>query len=400
MIQKQDEHPSSNEIEDLRVIFISHYPELYGANRSLLNLIDGLGAYGVQAAVVCPGAGPITEELTRRGVPFWIYPVKWWFSAPQPRHRLNGLLRFLATRRSLPALKKLVSPWRPDLIYTNSSVTPVGALLARSLGKPHVWHIREFGLQDYGLQKDVGEAFFRFWLNRAAGVIAISKAVREEVLRGVRSRVHVIYNGVTSATALQRLAKDEVGETPKNGNFVFAIVGLIHPSKGQKEAIEAIALVHRNHRRVELRIAGTGDDAFVKQLRVLASDLGIAPQIRFLGFVDDIFPVYRAADAVLMCSRFEAMGRVTAEAMAAGKPVIGHNSAGTGEIVDHGSTGLLYERAPDDLAACMRRLIEDPEFTLALGRNARKKAREEFTVEAYAAKVFKVLQSIAGSGKE
>ena len=50
-----------------RVAFISHYSELYGANLSLLNLIEGLGAHGVQAHVICPEEGDLLAVLSARG---------------------------------------------------------------------------------------------------------------------------------------------------------------------------------------------------------------------------------------------------------------------------------------------------------------------------------------------
>ena len=384
----------------LRVTFITHYPELYGANRSLLNLIDGLQAHGVQASVVCRAGGPLTEELANRGVPFCVFPFRYWLNPSQPRHWLNGLARFLEIARSVPALKQQVAPWQPDIIYTNSSVIPIGALLARALGKPHVWHIREFAVEHFGLRHDLGGLFFRFWLNRAAAVIAISQSIKDGVLSGVRSKIHVIYNGVIGIDDLKKLAAPAVHPEAETDRFIFAIAGLLHPSKGQKEAIEALALVHRKHPQAGLLIAGTGENNYGQELQTLARDLGVAAQVQFLGFVDDIYAVFGRANAVLMCSRFEAMGRVTAEAMAAGKPVIGYNDAGTAEIVDHGKTGLLYEGGPKNLADAMENLIGDPALVLELGRNARKKAEEEFTVEAYAEKIFYLLNSIQAKQKQ
>ena len=67
----------------------------------------------------------------------------------------------------------------------------------------------------------------------------------------------------------------------------------------------------------------------------------------------DPYQVYRAADVVLMCSKFEAMGRTTAEAMATCRPVIGNNQGATPELIEHGHTGLLYQGDSESLAAQM-----------------------------------------------
>jgi hypothetical protein len=84
------------------------------------------------------------------------------------------------------------------------------------------------------------------------------------------------------------------------------------------------------------------------------------------------------------------MGRVTAEAMAASRPVIGHAAGGTPELIQHGQTGLLYSGGVDALAASMRRLLEQPAWGRQLGEAAWRDARERFTIERYA-------ESVAGS---
>lgn len=67
-----------------------------------------------------------------------------------------------------------------------------------------------------------------------------------------------------------------------------------------------------------------------------------------------------------MCFRYEAMGRVTAEAMAAALPVIGYNSGGTPELIENEVTGLLYEGGYKELAQCMARFADRHEWVTEL----------------------------------
>src|SRR5437660_388252 len=71
----------------LRVLFITHYAEIYGANLSLLNLIEGLGRYGVRAHVISPEQGDLLPELARRGIPAAVLPFEWSVSS---RRTLTG----------------------------------------------------------------------------------------------------------------------------------------------------------------------------------------------------------------------------------------------------------------------------------------------------------------------
>ena len=64
--------------------------------------------------------------------------------------------------------------------------------------------------------------------------------------------------------------------------------------------------------------------------------------MKFFGYVENTLPLIRGADVLLMCSRYDAFGRVTVEAMKLGKPVIGAKSGGTTELISEGFNGLLY----------------------------------------------------------
>jgi glycosyltransferase involved in cell wall biosynthesis len=104
---------------------------------------------------------------------------------------------------------------------------------------------------------------------------------------------------------------------------------------------------------------GTGDQGYMDGCRALAAELGVQDRVEFWGYVPDPERAFLAADVALMCSRSEAMGRVTAEAMSACRPVIGFDAGGTSELIDHGRTGLLYGD-PESLVECMLRYASDP----------------------------------------
>jgi glycosyltransferase involved in cell wall biosynthesis len=137
---------------------------------------------------------------------------------------------------------------------------------------------------------------------------------------------------------------------------------------------------------------GQGNDA---RLRELAIELNIQNNVEFWGHIDDPYKAYLEADVVLMCSKNEGMGRVTVEAMAACRPVIGYDNAGTSEIVRHEQTGLLYQGGFEELAVQMKRCVENPDWGRQIGENAWQFARNEYSVETYAKNVYKVLLSVA-----
>ena len=92
------------------------------------------------------------------------------------------------------------------------------------------------------------------------------------------------------------------------------------------------------------------------------------------------------------------MGRVTAEAMAAGRPVIGYNSDGTAELIDENQNGLLYDGTVRHLADCMSCFVDRPSWAQSLGRNGREKASKEFINEVYAQQIYDLLCEVTHQG--
>ncbi len=384
-------------LSGLRVAFLTHYAELYGANLSLLNLIEGLGRYGVRSHVIAPEPGDLVPELTRCGVPAAVLPFEWWVS---PRRTLLGVAtRILRNARTLRPLAAQVSRWGCELVYSNSSVFAVGALTAAVLGLPHVWHLREFGDRDYGLLPDLGPRLTRMGLRTADAMVFVSHALRRAFLgRAVPPRAHVIYNGVAPEAVFD--ARREAAEALRGRRqpFTFVLVGRFRASKGQAVAIRAFARLTARHPAARLLLVGgagqTGEQGYYDDCRSLAAELGVADRVEFWGYIPDPERAFLAADVALMCSGNEAMGRVTAEAMSACRPVLGFDSGGTSELIDHERTGLLYCGGPDALASCMAVYAAEPERAWRHGLAGWHAARRRHSTEAYAAQIAEVLRGV------
>lgn len=383
----------------LQLAFITHYTALYGANRSLLDLVRGLRSHGVESRVLCPGRGELLKALEREGVEAKTVGFRRW----RTQHRWKAPLRLATNLAVMPAIMRQMRAWQPDVIYTNSSLVPVGAWAAAALGIPHVWHLREFGREDYGLKHDFGRSFFSYWLRRSAAVLAVSDALRRRVAAELGLEIHVVYNGVVTREEARALRDMNPGPEPSGsdggrdaraeGSYLFAIVGTLGGRKGQGEAIDALARARADGEDVRLWVVGSGPGGEEARLRERAKDREVEEFVEFLGYVEDPFDVYRAVDAVLVCSRSEAMGRVTAEAMFACRPVIGYRGGATPELLTHRESGLLYEGGADELAKCMSHLARNPEIGREMGRQGWTRAYPELTVEVYADRVHGILRA-------
>jgi len=378
----------------MRVMFVSHVSNKYGAGRSLLSLIDGLLQKGVHCSVIMPRQGPMAKELENRGVRYSIIPFKNWVSTGGSLWK-RGLRSGFNLLISL-AIVVTARAWQADVLYTNSSTTPVGALAALILRKPHLWHIREFGQEDYMVSFDLGERVSMKLIERLSfRVIVISEALKEKYIQHISpGKIQRIYNPVEVQNPAIYLS--HAGQsTSKAASEIpsLAIVGLLHTGKGQLDAVLAVGDLIRQGVQVKLRVVGDGDLEYLKQLKQAAVQNGIEEHVDFTGYVDDPVPAMNSAAIILVCSRSEAFGRVTVEGMLCGKPIVGARSGATPELVKDGFNGLLYEPGNyQDLAEKIKYLIDHHEDAKQMGANGLEWASNEFTIEKCAIQVFEILK--------
>jgi len=202
------------------------------------------------------------------------------------------------------------------------------------------------------------------------------------------NKIQVVYPGVNTAifhpnhtpSVEERSAESNrrhvsklrlnLGISPDTKLVVFA--GRVQKLKAPDILIKALPLLPDE---VQLAIVGgpSGDPAIIPQLENLATELGVADRVQFVGPVapETLANWYRAADVVAVPSYNETFGLVAAEALACGTPVVAANVGGLREIVQDGETGTLvpsYE--PQDWAKALNDIIEHPHHRAWLAQNA------------------------------
>ena len=376
----------------MNILFIAHYSKLYGANRSLLLLLEGLKKKNINLLVFLPKNGPLINELKKLNIPFRKIRYWPWMGVRNNFFFLEALLRFLFNLLILPVLGLYTLNFKPSLIYTNSSISPIGIYLALIFRKPHIWHIRELGKLDYNLVYDFGRKYFNFFMNKSDAIICISDFVKANLFQGNWKNISVINNAVFSDSNLKLLNTKQ--SIIKNDVFTFLIMSIIHPAKGIHDAIKALAIIKEDFRNIRLLICGGDEDKHYKRyLNKLIANLELAESVTFMGFVEKPTDIYKIADAVLTCSRNEAWGRVAAEAMILEEPVIGYKGGGTLGIISHKETGLLYENI-EELVNCMKLVMLDKELVSKITNNAMQSALKRFSQSGYVENVFQVITEL------
>jgi glycogen(starch) synthase len=152
-------------------------------------------------------------------------------------------------------------------------------------------------------------------------------------------------------------------------------VGRIDERKGIDAAVEALAQLPEEAR---LTVLGSGDEAFLRQLRELCARLGVDTRVEFgVRPHEELAGAYARADVLLFPVRWEEpWGLVPLEAMAVGTPVVATGTGGSGEYLRDGENALVVGRGagPEKLAAAVRRLASEPVLRARLREGGRRTA--------------------------
>jgi len=127
-----------------------------------------------------------------------------------------------------------------------------------------------------------------------------------------------------------------------------------------------------------------------------AEAAGVTDLVRFVSTTPDPWSSLAGSHISLICSEAEAMGRVTAESLVAGVPVVGTRGGATDELLGNGTRGELVDRAPEAVADAIRRIWNDYGAAQQRADDAAEWARETFSTERYAKAVSEVYERLAG----
>jgi len=383
----------SKERRLMRVCFVSHTAARNGAELALLELLQGLHRLGVQCLVFVPKKGPLLEELDRLNIEWRLVSYPWWWKLrgkSLPRRVFRTLHGAAAAVRIAIVLRR----WHCDVVLTNTVAVAAGAVAAWLARKPHVWHLHESAYRDTRITFDLGNRLSASLIEGlSACIVPVSNAVASDYSRYIkRDRMRVIYQSVTLRAEIEEAPDRNLGST----RFLCCMVGSIQPLKGQDEAIKALSELVRRGVDAHLLIVGDGNRSFTASLNEQVRDYGLERRVTFTGYVKEPMRFMRIADVTLLCSAWEAFGRVIVETMLAGKPVIATaNSGGTAELIEEGKTGLLYERGNYiELADKIQYLYENPEVRSKLGQAGYTWVVGRFTQERYASEMLDLLTEV------
>lgn len=352
--------------------------QVFGSERSLLDVLDGFAEIGFNVVVTTPGgAGPYIASLRARSVEVLSFKYGWWGrDKPLDESVVSEFARIIAERGI-------------DAVHVNTIMLRESLAAARRMAVPAVVHARELITHDVALCERIGEEAVQIVehvKNSADWIIANSEATARCFETDGRTRV--VPNTVDDA--LFDLALPSPGLRIR-----VVLVSSNLPKKGIHDFVQVAGLLAERLPNAEFVLVGP-DNAHIDRLREQQAKGECTSNLSFGGYCESPGQAMQQADIVLNLSHFqESFGRTVLEAMAAGRPVVVYDWGALPELVVDGTTGFVVPyRDTVAVADRVESLCADIARMRSMGHAARSRAAEFYMKPKYVQQLDSAYQDI------
>ena len=349
-----------------------------------INMVKSLRQHGVDACVMTSdddGTNRLKVPL-HEWTPFNDIPV---YFLPRFKYPLK---EFIYTPSALHFLKSNINDF--DIIHTHylfSYLPWVAALQARKMNKPYV-------MTPYGMLTPAAKShrflkkymFFyaeRNLLRTAAGIHCSTRAEVENVQQfGVKGNTFVNPYIVMSAPTLTNPREELCTKYGiPHDHTIILFLARVHPIKQPDIIIQCADQLIREGKKIHVIIAGSGDTAYIEQLKTMATAGAAAKHITFAGFTAgrDRDVLYQGADIYALPTHSENFGMTICEALDARTPVAITTGVQIAEDLKNSGSALVSEPTFSSFYKHLNLLVEDPQLRKSIADNGCQWVRSQYS---------------------
>lgn len=359
--------------------------ELYGAERSLIDVASGLDELGYRVLVVLPTAVNTSyiETLRQRCSALAILPFGWWQKGRPPEPATVG------------HFQRLIEHYSVDLVAINSLVLEEPLVAARRLGLPVAVHLRELPREDAALCDTLNggpQWIIETVRERADLLIANSRFTASQfVPEGEPAiRITTVPNTIEMAPLLALPSPDTI----EARELVVGILSSGHANKGLADLEPLLAALDERELAVRIMVFGPITPA----LEALCQRRGdeACAKLELAGYLTPPAAALARVQLVLSLARFqESFGRTALEAMAAGRPFIGYHRGALPEVVGENAGVLVPFGDIPALADALAGFIESPARLVSMGQQGRERAVAQFGWKSFVASLEEAYSAVS-----
>jgi glycosyltransferase involved in cell wall biosynthesis len=367
------------------ILLCSHVAgqKLFGGERSLLDMIDGLNALDYNVVVTVPGAGnpAYLGTLREKSMAVYVLPYCWWREGVSVNDAVVAKFARIIAEESVEA------------VHTNTIVLREPLIAAQRMGVRSLVHARELIRHDKALLGMIGESadaiVDQVW-DSCDRLVVNSRATLAEFERTGREAA-LVYNTVDFGQLTQL-------PPPGRAGLRIGLISSNIPKKGIWDFTRVAQLLAESHPDVSFHLIGPETEHTAEiAAKVAAGEL--PSSIKLLGYRETPVEAVSATDVVVSLSHFqESFGRTVLEGMAAARPVIVYDHGAPPEFVTPGKTGFVVPVG--DVAAvadAIRRLADSPDELAQIGGLAQQEAVAGFGHEAYVGQMRSAYEGLLAS---
>jgi len=368
-----------------KITFIITALGIGGAEMMLLRLVKALDQRKFEISLITlKSGGALEKEFEDQGL-----------------HVNSAAMNSLAgTIRGVSKVKRFLNKIQPDFVFCwMYHANLIGGLAARRCGiKKIYWNIRNSGLKQMW-KAPITAAVIKIGAilsNSIPDLIIVnSNQTRDNHIRmGYEgSKMRVIHNGIDTGefkpdSEARRIIRKELNTLPSE--LLVGMAARFHPQKDHKTFMEAACLIKNKIPSIRFVLCGTGINRSNKELTAWISEFDLEKNVSLLGERRDMPQVLSAMDLLLLSSAYgESFPNVIAEAMSCGVPCVATDIGDSALII--GDAGMVVTPGkPSELAEAAINLLTNDSKRILLGKNARAKIKEEFSIGTISTKYEKL----------
>jgi glycosyltransferase involved in cell wall biosynthesis len=288
---------------------------------------------------------------------------------------------------------------RPEIAYF--TLAPLGgafyrdaffSLIIRALKVKRLYHLHGKGIQQEVAHSKMKKLLYRIVFQKS-NVIILAKTLQKDIQAIYKGKLFILPNGVQQDSFYNN--KKVPGKEP-----VFLFLSNLVFNKGIEIFLECINQLHKRNYRFKAFIVGAPYDVSLEEVQRFIQEKGLTTiaQVRGPLYGEEKKKVLMESDILIFPSYYEneAFPVTILEAMQAGIPVIASNNGGIPEIIEQGQTGFVTPiKDIEAIVEKMELLINDSELRASIGKKAKEKFQQFYTIEIFEQSLFRIFKEVA-----
>lgn len=369
------------------ILYFHQSAELYGSDKTLLQLVIGMSKKGHKVVVIVPEEGALTVEFHNSGIRYIVSPV---LKLSRDMFTVRKLFLFIYHFfTSIKKIRKETKGLKIDCIHSNTLAVLIGAFYAKLFRIKHLWHVHEIIKHPRSIQ-----LIYSFLLKKFSSIIVFnSKATANHWgIRNSRVLQYIVHNGIENnyttlpTDEIKKFRVEKLNIHAKS--TVITLIGRISRLKGHQLLLKAFEGTCKDRNDCVLLYVGgppNGQEHFQVELEQLIESSPKKDLVRILPHQKHIDKIYAISDIIVVPSTEpESFGMIALEAMIAKKPVVVAGHGGLLEIIEHNKSGLIFEASNEKaLTQELNRLIDNRDLREKLVLKASDRAIKNFPLQKY-----------------